>query len=168
MNPALGKEKKSVRKTPPWLKWLLLVVLFASTGAGFLSRTFRVRHSAVDIPAFFNKIPSLFNKANLLQKSGEFGDFVVFRDKSGLTEIAIVCYGMGVGKDGLSRAVIDGKIVAPGAVVRGMKIIEISASNILVECSGKSLHLEPGERVTPEKTDESQRPLRQIKPSVPF
>ncbi len=168
MKPVLKRKKISVGKTPPWLKRVLLVLLFASTVAGFFFSAIRIRHPAIKIPAFFNKIPSYFNKPALLSKTQEFGDFVVFRDKSGLTEIAIVCHGMGVGKDGLSRAVVDGKIVAPGAIIRGMKIIEISASNILVECSGKSLRLEPGERVAPEKKDESQQPAPPIKPSAPF
>lgn len=161
-------RKKSVGKTPPWLKQILLVLLFASTIAGFLFSALMVRRPAIKIPAFFDKIPSSFNKTPTPPKPEEFGDFVVFRDTSGLTEIAIVCHGMGVGKDGISRAVIDGMIVAPGAVIRGMKIISISASNILVECSGKSLRLEPGERVAPEKTGETQQPARPIKPSALF
>jgi hypothetical protein len=169
MKSVLKRKKISVGKTPSWLKRFLLVLLFASTVAGFIFSTTRARHSAIKIPAFFNKIPSFFNKPVSLKKAGEFGDFVVFRDKSGLTEIEIVCHGMGVGKDGLSRAVVDGTIVAPGAIIRGMKIVEINASNILVECSGKSLRLEPGERVAPVvQTNGSPQPDRQIKPSVPF
>jgi len=168
MKSVLNRKKTSAGKTPPWLNRILLVLLFASAVAGFFFSTTRIRHPAIKIPAFLNKLPSYFNRPDVPQKTHEFGDFVVFRDKSGLTEIAIVCHGMGVGKDGLSRAVIDGKIVAPGAIIRGMKIIEISASNILVECSGKSLRLEPGERVAPEKKDKNQQPAQQIKPSVPF
>ena len=168
MKSVLERKNTAVGKTPSWLKRLLLVLLLASTVAGFFFGTLMVRRSAVKIPSFFNKIPSFFNKSVSLKKSGEFGDFVVFRDKTGLTEIEIICHGMGVGKDGLSRAVIDGKIVAPGAIIRGMKIIEISASNILVECSGKSLRLEPGERVAPEKKDEGQRSAQPVKPSAPL
>lgn len=93
---------------------------------------------------------------------------MVFLDKTGLTKIEIICHGMGVGKDGISRAVIDGKIVAPGTTIRGMKIIDINASNILVECNGRSLRLEPGERVAPEKNDESQQSVQQVKPSALF
>lgn len=150
MNPVLRK-KTSVRKTPPWLKWFLLILLFASTIAVFFSRMPMVRRPAIKIHSLLSRIPSRSSQSANRKDADEFGDFTVFRDKSGLTEIAIVCHGMGVGKDGLARAVIDGKIVAPGAIIRGMKIIEISASNILVECSGKSLRLEPGERVAPEK-----------------
>ena len=168
MESVLKREKKSAGKTPPWLKQLLLVLLLASTVAGFFFGALMVWRSVIQTPSFFNKFPSFFNKSVSLKKAGEFGDFIVFRDKTGLTEIEIVCHGMGVGKDGLSRAVVDGKIVAPGAIVRGMKIIEISASNILVECSGKSLRLEPGERVAPEKKDESQQPAQPVKPSAPF
>ena len=163
MKSVLKKEKTSVGKTPPWLKRILLVLLFASTIAGFFFGALMVRRSVIKTPSFFNRIPSFFNKSVSLKKTGEFGDFIVFRDKTGLTEIEIICHGMGIGKDGLSRAVIDGKIVAPGAIIRGMRIIEISASNILVECSGKSLRLEPGERVAPEKKDESQQPAQQVK-----
>jgi hypothetical protein len=169
MKSILKREKNSVGKTPSWLKRILLVLLFASTVAGFLFGTTRVRHPAIKIPSFFDKIHPFFNKSVSLKKAGEFGDFMVFRDKTGLTEIEIICHGMGVGKDGLSRAVIDGTIVAPGAIIRGMKIIEINASNILVECSGKNLRLEPGERVAPVvQTNGSPQPARQIKPSVPF
>jgi hypothetical protein len=169
MKSVLKRKKISVGKTPAWLKRLLLVLLFASTVAGFFFSTTGVRPSTIKIPSFLNRIPSFFNKPVSLKKSGEFGDFVVFRDQSGLTEIEIVCHGMGVGKDGLSRAVIDGTIVAPGAIIRGMKIVEINASNILVECSGKNLRLEPGERVAPVvQTNGSPQPARQIKPSVPF
>ena len=168
MKSVRQREKKSVGKTPPWLNRVLLVLLFASTVAGFFFSTTRIRHPAIKIPEFFNKFPSFFSRPALPPKAKEFGDFVVFRDKSGLTEIEIVCRGMGVGKGGLSRAVVDGKIVAPGAIIRGMKIIEISSSNILVECSGKILRLEPGERVAPEKKNKNQPPAQPIKPSAPF
>ena len=160
MNSVVGRGIESVRKTPPWLKWLLIVLLFISTVAGIFFSTIIVRPSAINIPSFFNKTPSFLKPSARLNQTGDFGDPVVFRGKSGLTEIEIVCHGMGVGKDGLSRAVIDGKIVAPGTVIRGMKIVEISASNILVSCNGGNFRLEPGERVTPEKSDESQRPAR--------
>lgn len=165
MKSVLKRKKTSAGKTPAWLKRLLLVLLFGSTVAGFFFSTTRVQPSAIKVPSFFNKIPSFFNKSPLLPKTRESGDFVVFRDQSGLTEIEIVCHGMGVGKDGISRAVIDGTIVAPGAVIRGMKVIEINASNILVECRGKNLRLEPGERVAPVvQTNGSPQPARQIKP----
>ena len=168
MKSVLKRRKTSKGNTPAWLKRLLIALLFASTITGFCFSMTGVRRPAIQISPFFNKIPAFFNKPAPPPKTEEFGDFVVFRDKSGLTEIAIVCHGMGVGKDGLSRAVVDGTIVAPGAVIRGMKIVSISASNILVECSGKSLRLEPGERVAPEKKDENPQPARKIKPSTPF
>jgi hypothetical protein len=168
MNSILKRKKTSVGKTPPWLKRLLLVLLLASTVAGFSLGTLMVRRSAGDIPSLFNKIPSLFNKPAAFPRIGESEDFMVFLDKTGLTKIEIICHGMGVGKDGISRAVVDGKIVAPGAVIRGMKILDINVSNILVECNGKSLRLEPGERVTPEKNDESQQSGQKVKPSALF
>lgn len=167
MNSVL-KRKKSVGKTPPWLKWFLLVLLFTSTIAGFFFSTLMVRRSAINIPSFFGKIPSFFNKSASFPEIGGSGDFMVFLDKTGLTKIEIICHGMGVGKDGISRAVIDGKIVAPGTTIRGMKIIDINVSNILVECNGRRLRLEPGERVAPEKNDESQQSVQQVKPSALF
>lgn len=168
MKSVLKRKPASEGKTPPWLKRILIALLLASAVAGFFFSTTGFRRPEIKIPEILNKIPSYFNRPAPLPKTQAFGDFVVYRDKSGLTEIAIVCHGMGVGKDGISRAVVDGTIVAPGAIIRGMKIVAISASNILVECSGKSLRLEPGERIAPEKKDESQQSPRQIKPSKPL
>jgi hypothetical protein len=94
---------------------------------------------------------SISNKPAVLPKTSESGGFTVFRDKTGSTKIEIICHGMGVGKDGIALAVIDGRIVKPGAVVRGMKILEISVGSILVEYNGKRLRLSPGESFTPKK-----------------
>ncbi|MFA7256182.1 MAG: hypothetical protein WC047_01220 [Kiritimatiellales bacterium] len=64
---------------------------------------------------------------------------------------AITCQGLLKDKEGVAMAFIDGQIVATGETIGDMRILEITASNILVECRGKTCRLSPGETFTPEK-----------------
>ena len=144
MNSVFEKNAPA-KNTAPWLKWLLLILLFASTIAGYFLSPLMIRK-------FTTGNSSVFKKKVGLPKAAEFHGFMAFREKTGFTpsEIKMICHGMGIGQDGTARAVIDGKILKPGTIIRGMRLLEINASNILVECNGKILSLSPGERFVTE------------------
>ncbi|NOU36742.1 MAG: hypothetical protein HOO88_08230 [Kiritimatiellaceae bacterium] len=144
VNSIPEKEKAPLKSTPAWLKRSLLVLLFASAAGGFFFCARLVRTSTTGIPAVLSKKP--------IQKS-KFSGLQSFFEKAvpAKPEETILCQGVILSANRGSRAVINGQVVKIGSVVNGARVLEITASNVLVRCNGETRRLAPGERFTPKK-----------------
>jgi|GEM_PF-2889965 len=148
MSPEFPAEKTPTRPTPPWLKWTLLALLFTLSIAGFASSSLRLKKPANPFSAALNR----------RFKPGE-GSFYSFSNFAGKTESgrrtypndAIICQGTIIWEDGKARAMINGQTITEGVTVNGIRILKITASNVLVGCRGETRRLSPGESFTPGK-----------------
>jgi hypothetical protein len=144
MNPVSEGEKIPAAGTPVWLKRTLLGLLFASAVAGIIFGGRLARKSAAGLSGRLRNDPAVTNRLNELQ---------TFFEKSGPEEPAeeIVCQGVILTVNRGARVVINGEAVKTGEIIGGAKVLEITASNVLVECNGQTHRLAPGESFSPEK-----------------
>jgi hypothetical protein len=63
----------------------------------------------------------------------------------------VVCQGTILSKGYGPIAIINGQPAKTGSLINGVKIVEITASNVLIECRGKTRRLSPGDSFTPGK-----------------
>lgn len=149
MNLSAAGDPTQTRTTPTGLKWILLFLLFASAIAGFASSAFLFKKSARLLPA---SIGQRF-KPGAMNFSG-FSNFVEKTDSvhwPSFSDGPVSCQGIMTGENGKSLAIINGLTVSNGVTVNGVKILEISRSNVLVECRGEPRRLAPGESFIPDK-----------------
>ena len=132
----LSEEKKAAAtSTPAWLKWPLLAIFFISALIGFISSFPNIRHPTAGFPMAIKQA-----KPNTMQTF--FGKAVPVRPPE-----TVLCQGTIISADRGALAIIDGQSAKVGSVVSGVRIIEITASNVLVECNGKTRRLAPGEKI---------------------
>jgi len=138
--PATLSEESTVKPTSPWLKWTLLILLFTSAAAGCFFAALQVRTSAAFLPSLLH--------AETKHEPGAFGDFQTLLGKatSGQTENTLTCQGMIFDEKGGALAILNGQTTAAGAIINGVRILEITVSNVLVECNGETRRLGSGDR----------------------
>jgi hypothetical protein len=135
----VSEEKNTpLKATPAWLKRFLLVLLFASATAGFVFSARTALPSTDGVANFIGSTPFI--------KSSSFIEESFHSESAPLT---ILCQGLSHNENRGTKAVINGKVVQPGSVIEGVRILEITTSNVLVECKGEIRRLAPGERFTP-------------------
>jgi hypothetical protein len=143
MNPVFEEEKVPVTGTPVWLKRTLLTLLFISAVAGFIFSALVVRQTAAGFSANIIGNPAVETRINDLHA---FFEKSVPEPSSG----GLLCQGIIRTATRGNRVVFNGEAFEAGATVNGIKILEITASNVLVECNGTITPLVPGESYTPE------------------
>lgn len=134
MNPVF--EDKKSPETPVWRKRLLLTLIFAFTLAGLIAGGFFLWKSAA-YPSLETRIGSL---QTFFEKSAP---------ESKVQEI--LCQGVIVTANRGNRVTLNGEAVEVGATIAGVTVVEITASNALLECNGKVTPLAPGESLIPRK-----------------
>jgi hypothetical protein len=141
----LSKKNDAISKsTPGWLKWLLIALLFASASAGFIFSSSILWQSTSGFFTNLGKKPAIENHLNHLQS------FFETATPSSTTNI-ILCQGTIITRDRGPLAIINGKPAKTGAVINGVRIIEITTNNVLIEYNGKTRRLKPGESFIPKK-----------------
>lgn len=144
MNLISEEKNAPINTTPVWLKWLLLFLLFVSSATGFIFCSSMLQRSTSGLFKTLGKKPAIEASLNNLQA------FFEAATPSSTTNI-ILCQGTIITKDKGAIAIINGKPTKTGAVINGIRILEITASNVLVECNGKTRILKLGESFTPKK-----------------
>jgi hypothetical protein len=140
MDQAPEEKKTSLKGTPAWLKRSLLVLLFASAAIGFIYSTRWIFPSTNGAAKFSGSKPVIKNNSFATKP---------FRSES--APQTILCQGLSHNETRGTKAVINGKVVDPGSVIDGVRVLEITTSNVLVECRGETRRLAPGERFSPKK-----------------
>lgn len=141
MDQVLEEKNTPLREgTPTWLKRSLLVLLFASAAIGFSYSTRWIFPSTAGVAKFSGNKPVIKNSA-----------FTTKPLHSGAAPQTILCQGLSHNESRGTKAVINGKVVEPGSVIDGVRVLEITTSNVWVECRGETRRLAPGERFSPKK-----------------
>lgn len=142
------EEKVPAKLTPAWLKRTLIVLLFVFSAAGFASSTFLFKKAVSLLPKLSGqpfKIDTTEHKNfSLLAEKKDASRWDFPKD-------AITCQGTIVHESGKALALINGKVIPVDGVVNGFRILEITASNVLIECDGETHRIVPGKSFTPEK-----------------
>ncbi len=148
MNPTLAEEKAPAKNTPAWLKWTLLVLLFAASLTGLASGSRQLKKPACRASAPSGK-PFNSGAMNFRGFSNFTGKTDFDRKKS--SDGSITCQGTLIQENGKALAIINDRTVYAGNIIDGVKILEITRSHVLVEYRGKTRRLKPGDRFTPAK-----------------
>lgn len=127
-----------------WIKRMLLVLLFGFTASGFILGARHFHQSSSGTAKTSDE--TLFHKPGLFSKAASAGKKTPIQPKG-----AIICNGTVISESGYGLAVINGRAVPSGSIVDGVKIIQITGSNILIESDGKTVRLAPGEIFVPKK-----------------
>ena len=148
MHADLVEKTVTAKPTPVWFKWTLLALLFAFSAAGFASSTFLTKKSA----RLFSGTLGNQLKSGIMDFGGSSG----FRGKPDSSrwnhfDNTITCQGTIICENGKALAMINGRTTAVGGTINGARILEITASNVVVECNGKIRRLAPGKSFTPGK-----------------
>jgi hypothetical protein len=138
MDQVPEEKNTPLKATPAWLKRFLLVLLFASAAAGFVFSA-RTTLPSTDGVANFIGSKTFIKSSSFIEESFH----------SGSAPLTIICQGLSHNENQGTKAVINGKVVQSGSVIDGVRVLEISTSNVLVECRGESRRLAPGESFTP-------------------
>lgn len=147
MNLISEQKNVPINTTPVWLKRLLLFLLLASSAAGFILNSSMLQQSTSSLFKTLVKKPAIENKLDGLQA---FFEAATPSTTTATTNI-ILCQGTIISKEKGALAIINGKPAKTGAVINSSRILEISASNVLVECNGKTRRLAPGEYFIPKQ-----------------
>ncbi|MFA6174091.1 MAG: hypothetical protein WC701_10475 [Kiritimatiellales bacterium] len=140
-------EKKSAENSPARFRRPLIILLFVLSISGFAS-TFLFKTSASPLSATLIK-PFKLNAMD----SSSFSNFIKKPDV-GLwnhSEDTVVCQGTVIRENSKALALVNGKTVAVGGTVNGIRILEITDGSVLVECNGEIRRLVPGKSFTPGK-----------------
>ncbi|MDD3276254.1 MAG: hypothetical protein PHP93_04295, partial [Kiritimatiellales bacterium] len=121
-----------------------LSLLFASAGAGIIFGGLFARKATAEWSGRLLNQPAVTNRLSEVQ---------TFFEKPSVSRPVeeIVCQGVILTANRGARVVINGETVKIREVVGGAKILEITASNVLVECNGETHRLAPGESFSPGK-----------------
>lgn len=145
MNPAYEDGSQTAKSTLARIKWPLIILLVAAVIAGSVFGVLKVRRSAgggssgspdqeTALGTQLNKMNAFFKKTAPDQPAG-----------------TILCQGVILSATRGARAIINGETAGTGVVVNGARILEITASNVLVECNGQTRRLAPGESFIPKR-----------------
>lgn len=136
------------KNTPVWAKWILIILLFASSLAGFFSNRVLLKKTTSRFSAALSQ-PSNPNAANFSSFSKLSNK--IDSDRRIFSDDTIICQGTIIRENGKSLAMINGYTAAVGSTINGLRILKITSSNILVEYKGETHRLVPGERFSPRK-----------------
>jgi hypothetical protein len=148
MNPDFKLTQDLRGPTPVWLRRTLIAGLIISAVAGFTLNGLQIHRG-------FSAWSSLAD-GSAAETSGGFTEWAarvehsVSRPKTAAFK-GVVCQGVITGDEGGALAVINEQTVAAGSRINGVNIVNITASNVLVECRGETRLLEPGDSFVPGK-----------------
>jgi hypothetical protein len=129
---------------PSGLKKFLLAGLFISAAAGFACT---VLLTGTARSAFLSLIPTPTQRIQLPEvKLSEWAQSSTFIPSVSQKEPAFY-QGLLTGAGGKAMAVIDGQPVTEGDQVNGIRILQLSGSTLSVEINGRTVTLEPGDRL---------------------
>ncbi len=146
MSPNPESEIIPAKTTPVWAKWILIILLFASSLAGFFSNRVLLKKTTSLFSAALSQ-PSNPNAANFSSFSKLSNK--IDSDRQKFSDATMICQGTIVRENGKSLAMINGHTATVGGTINGIRILKITSSNVLIECNGETRRLVPGERFSP-------------------
>lgn len=138
-------ERHSAKPSYNRLKQLLIVILFSSAIIGYVSTVFILRPKKSQYCTVTGKQPASNPKTPV--RLQEPRQKALFSGK----EKPVICQGVIITTNGQLRAVFNGKPIASGKKSGRVRILEVTTSNVLVECNGQQRRLLPGESFVPGK-----------------
>lgn len=143
-------DRPAGENTPAWAKWILLTLLFSAaaggiaTGGWILYRQVRsAAHAGIPLPR------PVADQTDPAKGDAETPQGKTLLDLIKWPSEAIVFQGTGAGRNGELIAMISGESVAAGEELNGVRVLEISKRNVLLEFNGQTYRLEPGEQLKP-------------------